>query len=191
MLKRKLRSTYKIRRKSISDDLLSNESLRIANVVLRLPIWQYQYYHIFLPISHQKEIDTHFILSMLQGRDKNVLVPKVIENGELKHYLLTDATTFSMNAWQIPEPIDGIEISARSIDVVFVPLLAFDVKGNRVGYGKGFYDKFLADCRKDVIKVGLSIFEADDSIDDIDEFDIPLDFCVTPEKIYSFSVRET
>ncbi|MNY64409.1 5-formyltetrahydrofolate cyclo-ligase family protein [compost metagenome] len=70
--------------------------------------------------------------------------------------------------------------------MVFVPLLAFDIHGNRIGYGKGFYDKFLAECKPETIKIGLSFFEAVNQIDDVFESDIKLDYCVAPEKIYQF-----
>ncbi|MFZ0597958.1 MAG: 5-formyltetrahydrofolate cyclo-ligase, partial [Flavobacterium sp.] len=73
-----------------------------------------------------------------------------------------------------------------TIEVVFVPLLAFDNVGNRVGYGKGFYDKFLAQCKPRTIKIGLSFFEAENQIDDVFESDVKLDYCVTPEKIFRF-----
>ncbi len=191
MLKKDLRSEYRNRRKSVSESSLLASSLAIANALLTVPIWTYDYYHIFLPISQQKEIDTHLILTILQGKDKNVVLPKVTGNDSLKHYLLTDATKFRTNRWNIPEPVDGIEIPSDKIDVVFVPLLAFDKTGNRVGYGKGFYDTFLRKCRKDVKKIGVSLFEAEDIIDDINTYDIPLDYCVTPKKIYSFSVLAT
>ena len=92
-----------------------------------------------------------------------------------------------LNKWGIPEPVNGIEIPATQLDVVFIPLLAFDEKGNRIGYGKGFYDRFLNECKEDVIKVGLSFFEATTTIEDTNANDIPLDFCVTPEKIYRFN----
>lgn len=187
MLKKGLRTAYKNRRKTVSNAWLSHASLSIANSLLELPIWHLDYYHIFLPILQQREIDTQFVLSMLQRLNKHVLVPKVINNSKLKHYLLTDTTKFRMNSWRIPEPVDGVEIMSLKIDVVFIPLLAFDVKGNRVGYGKGFYDEFLKECREDVLKIGLSLFEAEEVIDDIDEHDVPLDYCVTPTKIYSFS----
>ena len=72
------------------------------------------------------------------------------------------------------------------IDLVFVPLLAFDKKGFRVGYGKGFYDKWLAGCRPDCIKVGFSYFEPVESIDDRHEFDVPLNLCITPHNVYVF-----
>lgn len=187
MFKKDLRSDYINYRKSLSETILADLSLAIAHNLLQVGIWHFDYYHIYLPIAQQKEVDTSYILCILQGKDKKVVVPKVTGNRVLTNYLLTDATKFRTNRWNIPEPVDGTEIEAHKIDVVFIPLLAFDRKGNRVGYGKGFYDKFLRECRKDVIKIGFSLFEAEEIIDDIDEFDVPLNYCVTPEKIYSFS----
>jgi 5-formyltetrahydrofolate cyclo-ligase len=70
--------------------------------------------------------------------------------------------------------------------VVFVPLLAFDTLGNRVGYGKGFYDQFLSECQPETIKIGLSFFEAENTITDVFEKDVRLDFCITPKKCYRF-----
>ncbi|MGJ8738099.1 5-formyltetrahydrofolate cyclo-ligase [Zobellia laminariae] len=187
MLKKDLRSLYKNRRRLIDNASLEDSSLNIANRLLKLPVWSHDYYHIFLPISENKEIDTTFILSILQGKDKNVVLPKVGDNTTLQHYLLTDSTRLKKNKWNIPEPVDGIEVPISKIDVVFIPLLAFDKKGNRVGYGKGFYDTFLAECREDVIKIGLSLFPAeDDLITDTYDNDVPLDYCVTPSETYSF-----
>jgi 5-formyltetrahydrofolate cyclo-ligase len=187
MLKKDLRLKYTSARVNITPQELLNSSLTIANKLLGLPIWNANNYHIFLPISSKNEVDTSFILSILHGKDKNIVLPKVIGKNTLEHILLTDNTKLVTNSWGVPEPVEGIEIMPSKIDAVFLPLLAFDIKGNRVGYGKGFYDSFLSHCKKDVIKVGLSIFEAEDEITDINENDIPLDYCVTPQKIYSFS----
>ncbi|MDT7829072.1 5-formyltetrahydrofolate cyclo-ligase [Pricia sp. S334] len=187
MLKKNLRSTYVERRKAISDHHLLKSSLAIANALLDLPIWHHEYYHIFMSIAENREVDSTPILSILHGKDKQIIIPKVSYKGNLQHYLLTDATKLRINRWNIPEPVDGIEIPTDKIDVVFIPLLAFDKKGNRVGYGKGFYDIFLRKCRNDVLKIGVSLFKAEDSIEDVHINDVPLDYCVTPEKIYYFS----
>jgi 5-formyltetrahydrofolate cyclo-ligase len=104
----------------------------------------------------------------------------------MKHFLLTDNTIIKKNEYNIPEPVDGIEISNDKIEVVFIPLLAFDKKGNRVGYGKGFYDKFLSNCKPETLKIGLSFFEAENEISDVFDGDIGLDYCVTAEGIYRF-----
>ena len=185
MLKKDLRLKYSALRKQLSLEQIAAKSLDISNKALELPIWSKEYYHIFLPITSKQEIDTINLLSILQGKDKYVIVPKVRKD-TLAHYLLTDTTKFKNNSWGVPEPIDGIQIDPNKIDVVFIPLLAFDRKGQRVGYGKGYYDTFLASCRPDVIKVGLSFFKAEELITDVFPGDIPLDYCVTPQKNYSF-----
>lgn len=187
MYKKELRPYYKSLRNKLTPESISSSSIAIANFILRLPIWEFNYYHLFLSIASQKEIDTTPVLSILQGKDKNIVLPKVLDNTNLSHFLLTDSTVLKTNRWDIPEPVDGIEILTRKIDVVFIPLLAFDTKGNRVGYGKGFYDRFLKDCRPEVVKIGFSFFEAEEKISDVDDTDIPLDYCITPLKIYSFS----
>ena len=65
--------------------------------------------------------------------------------------------------------------------LVLVPGVCFDQTGHRVGYGKGFYDRFLKTCRPGCLKVGLSYFEPVDPIDDVHDGDVRLDFIVTPE----------
>ena len=70
--------------------------------------------------------------------------------------------------------------------MVLVPLLGFDERGHRVGYGKGFYDRFLAECNPKIQKIGLSLFEPVAQIDDTSDFDIPLDACITPNRIWYF-----
>ena len=100
--------------------------------------------------------------------------------------LLTDNTKFQKNEYNIYEPVNGIEVPNAKIEVVFVPLLAYDKLGNRVGYGKGFYDIFLSKCNEDVIKIGLSFFEPEEIIEDVSPTDIRLDYCVTPKTIHLF-----
>ena len=186
MTKNELRVDYKKRRDLLNSTIIEEKSIQIANKVLLLPIWQFSFFHIFLPIQKQKEIDTSPLLSLLQGKDKHVVVPKMENNQNLTHYLLLDNTTFKTNKWGIPEPQDGIPVDEEKLDVVFIPLLAYDVKGNRVGYGKGFYDRFLSKCKPGVLKVGLSFYEPERFIDDVGATDIPLDYCITPEAIYKF-----
>ena len=186
MLKKELRLNYTLLRKGLSEEQLEVASLAIAQNAIKLDIWEYQYYHLFLQIPEKNEIDTSYILTILQGKDKNVIVPKISGPSKLINYLLTDSTVFKKNRWNIPEPVDGISVPSNKIEVVFVPLLAFDQKGNRVGYGKGFYDNFLKECNADIVKVGLSLFDAVEQITDLHEGDVPLDYCITPNKIYTF-----
>jgi 5-formyltetrahydrofolate cyclo-ligase len=99
---------------------------------------------------------------------------------------INEETVYQRNAYGLTEPKSGEPIDPGDIDVIFVPLLACDITGHRVGYGKGFYDKFLVQCNSDVVKIAFSYFEPVDKIDDADVFDVPLDFCITPEKVYEF-----
>ena len=185
--KKELRIKYKKLRQNLSNQEIEDMSLLITNSLLELPIWDKTYFHIFLTITEQKEIDTELILHLLAGKDKEIVISKSdFETREMTHFLLTDNTKIKKNEYNIPEPVDGIEVPSKKIDVVFVPLLAYDKKGNRVGYGKGFYDKFLSECKPDVIKIGLSFFEPEELIADIFEGDIKLDYCVSPNGFYQF-----
>ena len=187
MEKRALRKLYKSKRKELSFNAIEEMSLAIANKLLTLPIWEKRFFHLFLTIEEQKEVNTEFILNILHAKDKDVIVSKSdFEKNSLTHFLLTDTTPIKKNKYNIPEPVDGIEVPESKIEVVFIPLLAFDKNGNRVGYGKGFYDGFLANCAPDCIKIGVSFFEAEAQIDDLNPHDIPLDFCVTPDVLYTF-----
>mgnify|MGYP003450337178 FL=1 len=187
MDKKELRKKYKTLRKNLSEDTIEEWSLQIANQLIRLDIWQHNFYHLFLPIEIQKEVNTEYILQILAGKDKNIVLSKSdFSTREMTHFLLTDNTTIKKNSYDIPEPIDGLEVPVFKIDVVFVPLLAFDENGNRVGYGKGFYDKFLAECKPEILKIGLSFFESEKVISDVLNTDIQLDLCVTPTKVYNF-----
>lgn len=186
MEKQKIRKKYKELRKELSQNLIADLSIEIANKCLQLPIWDYNYYHLFLPIVKNKEVDTEPILHVLQGKDKSVVLPKTnFESMEMKSILLQENTPIEITSFGVPEPKQGIHIPTEMIDVVFVPLLAFDKEGNRLGYGKGFYDRFLQNCKDGVITIGLSFFEAENKLPH-EPHDIPLNFCVTPLKNYQF-----
>lgn len=188
MLKAALRKKYKELRSKLSEGDIEDLSIEIANKLLQIDIWQFTYYHIFLPIEDKKEINTEFILNILAGKDKEIVIPKSdFVNNSLSHFLLTDNTVIKKNRHNIPEPVDGLEVPVSKIQVVFIPLLAFDSHGNRIGYGKGFYDTFLADCEPETIKIGLSFFEAENKIEDLGPLDIPLDYCATPKRVYKFT----
>ena len=186
MEKQALRELYLRRREILSEEEIEEYSLSIANQLLKLDIWGLNYYHIFLTIASKKEVNTEYILHILQGKDKSIVVPKSnFKTKELTHILLQEHTSIEIGKYDIPEPKDGISIEPGFLDVVFVPLLAFDLRGYRVGYGGGFYDRFLPKCRPDCLKIGLSFFEAEENILH-ENIDFPLDFCITPKKIYSF-----
>ena len=187
MDKKELRKKYKALRQTLSEKEIEDKSLAIANQLIQMKIWDKLYYHLFLTIAEQKEIDTEFILQVLAGKDKEIVISKCeFSTLGMIHYLLTDNTKIKKNSYNVPEPIDGIEVPDAKIDVVFVPLLAYDKAGNRVGYGKGFYDNFLSKCKPETIKIGLSFFPPEEIISGISENDVKLDYCVTPEMVLQF-----
>lgn len=187
MTKSEIRSIYRQKRLDLTKETADALSLEIANRLLSLEIWQCRYFHVFLPIRSKNEVDTEYILALLQGKDKEIVLSRSdFRTGKMHHLLLTDATRISVNAFGIPEPEDGIEVPVGKIDAVIVPLLAFDENGQRIGYGKGFYDRFLADCRADVVKIGVSFHEVSIGWSDVEATDVPLDFCVTPTQVYDF-----
>ena len=150
----------------------------------------YKIVHVFLPISKLKEIDTFLVISYLNKTFPHleIVVSKTdFEKMTMDHFLFnTNESVLALNKLNIPEPAGGKLIQTELIDAVLVPLLAFDKKGQRVGYGKGFYDRFLAQCRPDTLKIGLSFFDPVDEITDAEELDIKLDRCICPDKIWNF-----
>ncbi len=104
----------------------------------------------------------------------------------MEHYLWNDETKLVTNRWGIqePDPETSQPIKIQSIDSILIPLLAFDKKGSRVGYGGGYYDRFLPQCRPDALKIGLSFFEPIEEVEDVADWDVKLDVCVTPTVVY-------
>ena len=181
------RKKYQTLRSKLSKNEILDLSIKIANNCLDLNIWSNENYHIYLSIDKKNEVDTKPIINILDGRQKNIIISKSdFKTYSLKNYLLNEDVILKENKYGIPEPINGIQINSDIIDVVFVPLLAYDSKGNRVGYGKGFYDRFLENLGSKTIKIGLSFFPPELLITNIDEKDIKLDYCVSPEKIFNF-----
>ena len=185
MNKIEARKKYLDLRKKLDNVQIVSKSISISNNLQDLPIWDYNFYHIYLPIKEKNEVDTMPIINILNNKKKKVLIPKSdFNNTTMKSFLLNDNTVLKKNNYGITEPINNEEFLGR-IDVIFIPLVAYDLIGNRVGYGKGFYDKFLRNQNNKILRVGLSFFNPEKRIK-IDEHDENLDFCVTPNRIFSF-----
>jgi len=143
----------------------------------------------FYSIDERNEVNSFLITAYLHFKNPSLQVayPKMnIADTTMNAVFSPPDSAFAENEFGITEPEGNEIIAANEIEMVLVPLLAIDKKGHRVGYGKGYYDRFLKECSDDCLKIGLSYFEPLDSLDDVSDFDIPLDFCITPEKIYVF-----
>ena len=187
MQKAAIRKKYLQERSQLSDKNIEEFSLAIANHLLHMPIWDKDVFHVFCSIPGKQEVDTEILMTLLMGKNKQIVVPKMLsETIDLEHYLLTEETIFQPNNWGIPEPKNGKQIKESAIEVVFVPLLAVDQQGHRVGYGKGFYDRFLAKCSPTCIKIGIGFWEPIGVIEDITPTDIALNTYVCPKGIWKF-----
>ena len=146
--------------------------------------------HLFLSIVEKGELDTSSFINELWGNYINIktIVPRIdSDKDRLEHVEFNSGSTLAVSSWGIPEPVGDDLVDERRIDLALVPLLCFDKRGYRVGYGKGYYDKFLVKCRDDCVKIGLSFFEPVEEIEDVQDFDVALDYCITPERIWDFT----
>lgn len=185
--KRELREKMIQLRASLSESEINSMSISLLEKLKVLPIWAYKSYHIFLPIATKKEINTYPIIQYLWDRNKQVSVPKVntVKN-LIESFIFKKGDRLKKNRYGVEEPIEEKIIPTPSIEVLFIPLLGCDEKGYRVGYGKGFYDDFLAHSKRGALKIGLSFFAPIKKIEDIRKEDIGLNRLVTPFNTYEF-----
>lgn len=180
MDKSALRKIYKKKRKELTSDEREEASIKIAlNLAEK---WNFKQSTIscFLPIQRLNEVNTATLIQKL-GVENNLCAPVAdFSSTTMIHRLIDDATLLKHNDWSIPEPVNGVMVSPEALDVVIVPLLISDQKGYRVGYGKGFYDRFLSQCKKTCLFVGINYFEPISEITGTHKNDIALHFTVTP-----------
>ena len=135
--------------------------------------------HLFLPIKKNNEPDLYELIQLFHKKEiKTVISRTDFQNRSMEHYLLEADTKLEENDLGIPEPTDAKTFDQEEIDTVFVPLTLADRKGNRIGYGGGFYDQFLKETN--ARKIGVSLGPVGDKIIQADDWDIKLDIVITP-----------
>lgn len=180
--KSELRTRLLFQRKSMSDEVWEFKSDQIIGNLNKLNEFKKsQTIHCFVSMNDRKEVNTHDLIKELLSQNKEVIVPITdFETGELKNSKLKSLEELQPNKWGVLEP--AILNSFRTkIDIILVPLLAADKHFNRLGYGKGFYDRFLKSAS--VLKVGLVFEEFILSQIPIEDFDEKLDILITEKKI--------
>ena len=184
-----LRKLYLDKRIALTPEEVYLKTDCILRNFAMLDLSSLQFIHIYYPIVDKGEFDTLKLADYIRRNHpqiKLVLSRSDFKTHTLLHYIWDQETELSVNRYGITEPQSGVPVYPKEIDMVVIPLLAFDEKGNRIGYGKGFYDRFLAGCRPGVQKTGISFFPPVASIGGISEHDVPLNKCITPEKIWEF-----
>jgi len=189
MTKVELRTLYKEKRQQITDKeklklddllLIKLQQLGLPDISTLLSYW---------PMAHQNEPNTQIFTSYYRHLIPGLQIcypVTTISDCSMKAMLIDEETVYTTSKFGTVEPNSAIEISPIDIDLIFVPMLAYDADGYRVGYGKGFYDRFLARCHASVLTIGFSYFEPVNKIDDRNSFDVPLNYCITPQDIYEF-----
>ena len=193
MNKTELRKIYLDRQKSLTKSERIEKSLAIKEKFFEsFDLSSISVFHYFHSIEEKGEVETSFIINDLWR--KHFLIktgaPRVnFEEKILEHIEVNRNTRFETNHWGISEPVGDELIDEKEIDLVVVPLLCFDKRGFRVGYGGGFYDKSLSRCRDDCLKIGLSFFKPIEEIEDVKDHDVALGSCVTPDRVYEFETK--
>ena len=188
-MKKTVRKDYLQRRMDIPEEDLQQQTALMAFNFKKLSFPPVKYLMSYSPLPARREFDVSVCEDMLKGQNPSMQTawPRIDElSTDMDACLVQKGGLYIKNRFHVLEPISGKVIAPEQLDMVFVPLVAFDSNGFRVGYGKGYYDRYLARCRADVIRVGFSYFEAVQSLEDISQFDVPLDFCITPYRNYEF-----
>ncbi|RYF83194.1 MAG: 5-formyltetrahydrofolate cyclo-ligase, partial [Chitinophagaceae bacterium] len=175
------------KRKALSDQEFDQLNKHLLKEFSKLDFSGMETIHVFLPIENKREPDTFLLINWLKDTypQTRIVVPKADFNTFIMtHHEYMGAEDLERNLFNILEPMQAKQYTG-AIDIVLVPLLGFDLSGNRVGYGKGFYDRFLQEL-PGAKKIGISLFPPIDKIEDTDGHDVLLDGCITPEKIYTF-----
>ena len=189
MNKSELRKIYLQKRRELDPKDFALKTNDITSAFSALDLSSVYYLHLFYPIIGKAELSTLKIAAFvrLEYPQINLVLSKSnFTDHSLNHIIWTEDTPLAVNNYGITEPESGVEVHPKQIDLVLIPLLVFDLQGYRVGYGKGFYDRFLSQCRPDTKKIGLSFFDPINQIKDIDPYDVKMDLCITPEKIWDF-----
>ncbi|HMR18657.1 MAG TPA: 5-formyltetrahydrofolate cyclo-ligase [Sphingobacterium sp.] len=186
MTKDELRRIYRQKRIEFSEKECSVKNMAIVSHLKELDWSACRYLHVYRAIRRFNEPDLSDFISWIrieQPQIDLVVSKSSLFDSGMKHYVWDEDTQFEVNKWGIPEPVDGYQVAEDLLDTILVPMLVADKNGNRVGYGKGFYDRFLAQCKPDVQTIGISYFEVLHIVIDTGYWDIPLKCIVTPERI--------
>ena len=190
MTKEELRKIYLQKRLSLSEAEYTELSFQLYQTFFKsIDLTSIKILHTFLPLKKNKEPDTWLIIDHIQREFPHIRIsiPRVDDHtSKLENIFFEGVHQLQKNKWGIPEPAQGLPTDPETIDMVLIPMLIFDKHGNRIGYGKGFYDKFLPTCRIDCKRVGISLFDPVERIEDINELDVPVHYCVTPSTLYRY-----
>ena len=184
--KNRLRKSALSERLNLKEEFIERNSIKISNHLLNNFSLIKKNVHLFYPISKNKEVNTWHIHNAINSNSAIFTSLYEKSNDKWECISFNPSVKFTKGKLDIPGPIDyKLEIFDK-IEVILIPLLVFDKFGNRVGYGKGIYDRILNQLNKNCLKIGLSFFEVSKENIQVDFQDQSLDYCQTPNKLYKF-----
>ncbi len=155
-----------------------DDSAKIAEKFLSLPEVK-KANSILLYYPHKNEVDTTFIIEKLLNEGKEIILPKVV-GFHIHPVKISDITSLKSGYAGIKEP-EGREYPLDKVEIIVIPAIAFDIRGHRLGYGKGYYDRLLS--KVNALKIGLAYdFQVLEKLPS-EPHDIPVDLVITPTKI--------
>jgi 5-formyltetrahydrofolate cyclo-ligase len=170
-----IRKSIKEKRNLLKKSTIKSDSKKIFNNLLSLELNQYK--NFFIYNSFKSEVDTKKIIDYFLKQKKQVAIPIIL--GDKMVAGVPKGKGQNTSKFGTKEPKEYEIMSA--IDVCIIPLLACDLEFNRLGYGKGYYDKFLKD--KECLKIGICYdFQVVEKIES-KPWDVPLDIIITETKI--------
>ncbi len=183
--KNELRSRLLEKRRDLSERLLSHISRRIYVRLIEFDVFaSARNIHVYLPIIENREVDTWDIINTADKMGKEIVVP-VMKSGSinLRHCRLKPGKTkLKHNELGIPEPREQEEYSDPEVDLIIVPMVGGDHYCNRLGYGRGYYDRFLK-TQSNATTIGIMPDECLVPNIPTEEHDIPLNCIVTETTI--------
>lgn len=195
MKKEQLRAKYLCRRQGMHTSIYHQQSQQVHACFFRqFNMAHYTYLHTYLSCPVRQEVDTWSLVHTILGKHPEVMLasPKLLDRaGYMESYAIDQETTFQQHPWGIQEPKNGTKMPAAAFVLVVLPVIAFDVRGYRVGYGQGYYDRFLKQCRPNVVKVGLCFENPVTVIEDHNTYDVPMDYCITPNQVFRWQHQDT
>ena len=182
--KKNLRNVILDKRNSIDNNRKEEMDRELFNKIINLDLYK-EAKNIFIYLSFGSEIDTKPIIDRALEEGKEVYIPKVYKvNREMKAIRLNSFDDLEENSMGILEPKDDSNFIAKeNIDLIIVPGAVFDLEGNRIGYGGGYYDRFLSNIKDKRNKVVLAYdLQVVDNIE-AEEHDVKVDYIVTNSRI--------
>ncbi len=187
--KQALRNAYREKRKNLTQQQMHARLAAMLEHFREIPIKTGGMVLSFQPILQNHEVPIQYFEDDAEDvfSISSFCYPAAdFGSGHMQAFLGDENIVWEEADFGLTQPRSGTLVMPHKMDSIFIPLLAFDEQGNRLGYGKGFYDRYLQTCRPDAQKIGFSWFEAEILLPSIDAHDVPLNYCVTPNRLYVF-----